>query len=195
MDGGMRTLWDDGLAKVAAGLTSIEELARVLSSARRSRARDVRADSRRLADAALLRGWTSQPSDDQRLDRVGDELRRLTRRSRRCTGPAGRARRRCGAGRVDLGLDDAASRRRRRRGGRATERPSLRACRTKSSRSRRLWRPRSRRARSRRPARPSRGRRIRPSSTATSPDRLTTSTLGSWTRRRAWRAARGRRLR
>ena len=28
---GMRTLWDDGLAKVAAGLTSIEELARVCS--------------------------------------------------------------------------------------------------------------------------------------------------------------------
>jgi type IV pilus assembly protein PilB len=28
---GMRTLWDDGLAKVAAGLTSIEELARVSS--------------------------------------------------------------------------------------------------------------------------------------------------------------------
>jgi type IV pilus assembly protein PilB len=28
---GMRTLWDDGLAKVAAGLTSIEELARVVS--------------------------------------------------------------------------------------------------------------------------------------------------------------------
>jgi type II secretory ATPase GspE/PulE/Tfp pilus assembly ATPase PilB-like protein len=26
---GMRTLWDDGLAKVSAGLTSIEELARV----------------------------------------------------------------------------------------------------------------------------------------------------------------------
>jgi type II secretory ATPase GspE/PulE/Tfp pilus assembly ATPase PilB-like protein len=26
---GMRTLWDDGVAKVAAGLTSIEELARV----------------------------------------------------------------------------------------------------------------------------------------------------------------------
>jgi len=26
---GMRTLWDDGLAKVAAGLTAIEELARV----------------------------------------------------------------------------------------------------------------------------------------------------------------------
>jgi type II secretory ATPase GspE/PulE/Tfp pilus assembly ATPase PilB-like protein len=26
---GMRTLWDDGLAKVAAGLTSIEELSRV----------------------------------------------------------------------------------------------------------------------------------------------------------------------
>jgi len=26
---GMRTIWDDGLAKVAAGLTSIEELARV----------------------------------------------------------------------------------------------------------------------------------------------------------------------
>ena len=26
---GMRTLWDDGIAKVAAGLTSIEELARV----------------------------------------------------------------------------------------------------------------------------------------------------------------------
>ena len=26
---GMRTLWDDGLTKVAAGLTSVEELARV----------------------------------------------------------------------------------------------------------------------------------------------------------------------
>ena len=26
---GMRTLWDDGIAKVSAGLTSIEELARV----------------------------------------------------------------------------------------------------------------------------------------------------------------------
>jgi type IV pilus assembly protein PilB len=29
LDGGMRTLWDDGMAKVAAGLTSVEELARV----------------------------------------------------------------------------------------------------------------------------------------------------------------------
>jgi type IV pilus assembly protein PilB len=29
LGGGMRTLWDDGLAKVAAGLTSVEELARV----------------------------------------------------------------------------------------------------------------------------------------------------------------------
>ena len=29
MDTGMKTLWDDGIAKVAAGLTSIEELARV----------------------------------------------------------------------------------------------------------------------------------------------------------------------
>jgi type IV pilus assembly protein PilB len=29
IDDGMRTLWDDGLAKVAAGLTSVEELARV----------------------------------------------------------------------------------------------------------------------------------------------------------------------
>ena len=29
MSGGMRTLWDDGMAKVRAGLTSIEELARV----------------------------------------------------------------------------------------------------------------------------------------------------------------------
>jgi len=27
----MRSLWDDGLEKVASGLTSIEELARVLS--------------------------------------------------------------------------------------------------------------------------------------------------------------------
>jgi type IV pilus assembly protein PilB len=26
---GMNTIWDDGLAKVAAGLTSVEELARV----------------------------------------------------------------------------------------------------------------------------------------------------------------------
>ena len=30
MEAGMRSLWDDGLAKVAGGLTSIEELARVL---------------------------------------------------------------------------------------------------------------------------------------------------------------------
>ena len=29
---GMRTLWDDGIAKVAAGLTSLEELARVVAS-------------------------------------------------------------------------------------------------------------------------------------------------------------------
>jgi general secretion pathway protein E len=29
MAAGMRTLWDDGMAKVAGGLTSIEELARV----------------------------------------------------------------------------------------------------------------------------------------------------------------------
>jgi type IV pilus assembly protein PilB len=29
LEGGMKTMWDDGLAKVAAGLTSIEELARV----------------------------------------------------------------------------------------------------------------------------------------------------------------------
>ena len=28
---GMRSLWDDGLAKVAAGLTSVEELVRVVS--------------------------------------------------------------------------------------------------------------------------------------------------------------------
>ncbi len=31
MDSGMMTLWDDGLAKIAAGLTSLEELARVTS--------------------------------------------------------------------------------------------------------------------------------------------------------------------
>jgi type IV pilus assembly protein PilB len=31
MEGGMRTMWDDGLEKVASGLTSVEELARVLS--------------------------------------------------------------------------------------------------------------------------------------------------------------------
>jgi len=29
MTEGMRTLWDDGIQKVAAGLTSVEELARV----------------------------------------------------------------------------------------------------------------------------------------------------------------------
>ena len=37
--GGMRTLWDDGLAKVASGLTSIEELARVVSAASAALAR------------------------------------------------------------------------------------------------------------------------------------------------------------
>ena len=31
MEQGMRTMWDDGLEKVASGLTSVEELARVLS--------------------------------------------------------------------------------------------------------------------------------------------------------------------
>ncbi len=31
MAGGMRTMWDDGMEKVASGLTSVEELARVLS--------------------------------------------------------------------------------------------------------------------------------------------------------------------
>jgi len=31
MEGGMRMMWDDGLEKVASGLTSVEELARVLS--------------------------------------------------------------------------------------------------------------------------------------------------------------------
>jgi type IV pilus assembly protein PilB len=31
MEGGMRTMWDDGLEKVATGLTSVEELARVLA--------------------------------------------------------------------------------------------------------------------------------------------------------------------
>jgi len=29
MSSGMKTLWDDGMAKVASGLTSFEELARV----------------------------------------------------------------------------------------------------------------------------------------------------------------------
>ena len=29
---GMRSLWDDGLSKVAAGLTSVEELTRVVST-------------------------------------------------------------------------------------------------------------------------------------------------------------------
>jgi type IV pilus assembly protein PilB len=32
MRGGMRSMWDDGLAKVAGGLTSVEELARVVSA-------------------------------------------------------------------------------------------------------------------------------------------------------------------
>jgi type II secretory ATPase GspE/PulE/Tfp pilus assembly ATPase PilB-like protein len=31
MANGMRTLWDDGLEKVIAGLTSLEELARVVT--------------------------------------------------------------------------------------------------------------------------------------------------------------------
>jgi type II secretory ATPase GspE/PulE/Tfp pilus assembly ATPase PilB-like protein len=31
MEEGMASLWDDGLAKVASGLTSLEELSRVLS--------------------------------------------------------------------------------------------------------------------------------------------------------------------
>jgi type II secretory ATPase GspE/PulE/Tfp pilus assembly ATPase PilB-like protein len=31
MAGGMRSLWDDGIAKVSAGLTSLEELARVVT--------------------------------------------------------------------------------------------------------------------------------------------------------------------
>ena len=31
MASGMRSLWDDGIAKVSAGLTSLEELARVVT--------------------------------------------------------------------------------------------------------------------------------------------------------------------
>jgi type II secretory ATPase GspE/PulE/Tfp pilus assembly ATPase PilB-like protein len=31
MEAGMRSLWDDGIAKAAAGLTSIEELTRVVT--------------------------------------------------------------------------------------------------------------------------------------------------------------------
>ena len=31
MERGMRSLWDDGIAKVSAGLTSLEELARVVT--------------------------------------------------------------------------------------------------------------------------------------------------------------------
>ena len=31
IEGGMRMLWDDGLDKVIAGLTSVEELGRVLA--------------------------------------------------------------------------------------------------------------------------------------------------------------------
>jgi len=31
LDQGMRTLWDDGLAKVAAGVTTLEEVGRVLT--------------------------------------------------------------------------------------------------------------------------------------------------------------------
>jgi type II secretory ATPase GspE/PulE/Tfp pilus assembly ATPase PilB-like protein len=30
-DNGMRSMWDDGIEKVASGLTSLEELARILS--------------------------------------------------------------------------------------------------------------------------------------------------------------------
>ena len=30
LGGGMKTLWDDGLGKVASGLTSLEEIGRVL---------------------------------------------------------------------------------------------------------------------------------------------------------------------
>ena len=31
MEQGMRTLWDDGLAKVAAGVTTLEEVGRVIA--------------------------------------------------------------------------------------------------------------------------------------------------------------------
>jgi type II secretory ATPase GspE/PulE/Tfp pilus assembly ATPase PilB-like protein len=31
MAAGMRTMWDDGLEKVTAGLTSVEELARIVA--------------------------------------------------------------------------------------------------------------------------------------------------------------------
>ena len=31
IEGGMRSMWDDGMEKVATGLTSLEELARVLA--------------------------------------------------------------------------------------------------------------------------------------------------------------------
>ena len=55
---GMRTMWDDGLAKVAAGLTSIEELARVVCESER---RATRRCSRGTAARAALPGRTGTP--------------------------------------------------------------------------------------------------------------------------------------
>ena len=46
----MRTMWDDGVGKVAAGITSVEELARVCPSERLDRAPGV--DSLRARDVA-----------------------------------------------------------------------------------------------------------------------------------------------
>ena len=53
---GMRTLWDDGLAKVAAGLTSLEELARVIG---------------------LSRGGTLTGPREPSVDRSGGRIARL----------------------------------------------------------------------------------------------------------------------
>ena len=148
---GMRTLWDDGLAKVAAGLTSVEELARVtvergrLSRNRRDfrthlvptghdrgqtpavsgrgtrvcrlRANAVTATSARGHDRSPRpRRGQSRPCPrrllrehvaaevHQRLDRLGDERRRLVRVRERVRARADGLE--C-ARREGLGLDDA----------------------------------------------------------------------------------------
>ena len=143
---------------------------------RRSSSAPPQAGSRRGVSAT---GLDVAAEDHQRFDGLGDELRRLGGVREGVRARAGRARLRVAAATGRPRSRRRRSRRGRWRGGRRRSgRPCVRGGRR--ARARPLAAVLTGR-RSRRPERPSRGRRSPSSASATSPERLTTSTLGSST--------------